>query len=705
MPLLANDQSAVFAPTHALRWIWDSPRARTFGLLAKPFVAALGAYLLLLRLGAGSYGACLGALAWSGSAALTVWQLYPLSEVLAWFSWLVLGLLETLGLSGSARRRGPIVVALALAAMSLSGHIETTVQLLAPVTLGSILALTFIPRTRPKLPALILGAVAGCLVAAPQLLNVADGLLASSAFVDRGGGAPAAAFSLPPLAIWSWIVPRGFGSPEVFGYTGPVNFSEATAFVGLGTLSLALFTVAFARRMAAGVLATLTLSACALAYGLPVIGRVDDVVPFLRLGGGHRWILLAQWGVCLLAGLGLEVVCRLPLGKAIRGSLLVGGGLATAALLHPQLSATGLSRESALAARAILAGAAEATVAAILIVAAATRLRSLARAGLVALTASAAGLFALGFAPSVPASAIPGSNDLTRALGRELREGRVAPFGWSLRPNLQILAGVDSVLSYDPLVPAAYSAFIRRAGLEPPVNAANFPAPEPALMERAAISAIWIAGAQDEDPVTLGGPPLSPIPAASDGFVRAYRLAAPHPLVGFYASATFEADRETTFDRLAKGRIPTETVVITGSGSSGESGPADRGPSEDGGRDATGRSDALPAPLEHRWEGESLITAAYDAPARGWIVFRELDHPGWTAALDGRPVPWREADGLFMAVETPPGRHVIVFEYRPRLWTISLVCVPVGLILMALAPKLSARARPTDLPLSRTAGS
>ena len=59
-----------------------------------------------------------------------------------------------------------------------------------------------------------------------------------------------------------------------------------------------------------------------------------------------------------------------------------------------------------------------------------------------------------------------------------------------------------------------------------------------------------------------------------------------------------------------------------------------------------------------------VLDATLSGP--GYVVLLEGYLPGWSATIDGAPVPVRRANAVFTAVETPPGNHRVVFSYRPR---------------------------------------
>ena len=71
--------------------------------------------------------------------------------------------------------------------------------------------------------------------------------------------------------------------------------------------------------------------------------------------------------------------------------------------------------------------------------------------------------------------------------------------------------------------------------------------------------------------------------------------------------------------------------------------------------------------------GEAKITSYEDdgvaietnAQRSAILVLNDLYYPGWTASVDGAPAPIARVNMLFRGVETPAGRHKVIFSFHP----------------------------------------
>ncbi len=74
-----------------------------------------------------------------------------------------------------------------------------------------------------------------------------------------------------------------------------------------------------------------------------------------------------------------------------------------------------------------------------------------------------------------------------------------------------------------------------------------------------------------------------------------------------------------------------------------------------------------------------VVETVSDADA--YLVLADTYDPGWSATVDGRPVPIRPAFIAFRAVYLPAGRHEIVFTYTPSGFRTGLVLTVFGTML------------------------
>jgi hypothetical protein len=100
---------------------------------------------------------------------------------------------------------------------------------------------------------------------------------------------------------------------------------------------------------------------------------------------------------------------------------------------------------------------------------------------------------------------------------------------------------------------------------------------------------------------------------------------------------------------------------------------------------------AVPAEVLPRADARSVRVRA-TLPAAGFIVLNEAFYRGWTATLDGAPVPILPANGFVRAVEAPAGEHEVVFTFAtPGLTAGAIVSAVAWAALTLLALRLRRR--------------
>lgn len=104
------------------------------------------------------------------------------------------------------------------------------------------------------------------------------------------------------------------------------------------------------------------------------------------------------------------------------------------------------------------------------------------------------------------------------------------------------------------------------------------------------------------------------------------------------------------------------------------------------GQDASGHAEVA------AYAPEEIRIAAEVRDAGAFLFLSEVEYPGWSAAVDGRPAPIQRAHGLFRAVWLEPGRHEVVFRYRPRSFAVGSAISAASLLALGVALAIRHRA-------------
>lgn len=632
-PLAGGMQSAAFFP---FVFLLTLPQGVLIMHMVLEFLAGAGTYLLLRRLKLPGTVACVGGVLFALDGTFA-WLANAVVNPIAFLPWLVLGIEWLRGTSG---RRRLAAVALIAAAMGLSlsaGFPEVA-------ALGALLAglwfLVRIPGSRGK-PGYIIGTIGGvvlgAVVSAPALVAFADYL--PDAFLGvHGGGLNSA--SVPQVGLLALFLPYSLG--PLFGLAQVDPSGEMSSFWGnvggyvtLATAGLALFGVGARRHPLALRIALAAFSVLAIAriYGVPVIGRVFDVIPGMGSIAVYRYLPPAlELALTVLACFGLAGLAERP-GPVWRRIAAGVFGVASVAVIGVAARFTIRYRAIPHLTLWIAAFALIALIVVLFVVLALLGVRW-ARAALPGIVVLEA--FALFVVPQFSAPLRPVALDTAPVayLQQHLGDGRYFALG-SIQPNYGSYYGIASINENNVPVPTDFQQFIATR-LDSQATATSFD------------------GETDPTPGDSTTPKsellrnLTNYEAAGVSYVVAPK-------------GTFSATELANY-RLTPAFADAQTEIVR-----------------------------LPAPAAYASASGCTVHVAdrdelhADCTGDAQLVRLELGLPGWHATVDGTAVPIAK-HGLYQAVDVPAGQHTVAFRYWPAGMTAALAAGGLGLlVLLALA--------------------
>jgi hypothetical protein len=676
MPLMLNFESAPFSLPALVGYLFPLSASYLVVVAVKLLIAGTGAYVATRLAGARALGAAMAATTFMLSGSLSGWAGWAVTGPLVWAGWLVAGVL----LCWRPRRwrtTGVAVVAVSSAFAVYGGFPETLVlaaiALAALVLIGGAMAQQR-RQVGPGAIARCLGGLAGgAALSAPLWLPGLAVLRQSSRFTENATGGVA----LRGLAL---LFAQGYDGLPTAGstWTGPANYYEATAYVGIVALVLALFAVLVAWRRPMVVALAGTGALClVIIYGAPTQRLFTD------LGGGdiatQRMLPMLAFCTALLAGLGTEALRRgwqdggtqrrLLASLVVCGAVLVylllishGKGITPAelstrrlALLWPLLTVLGMAAVLALAIRAQSqarrrrAGTPGAWIPA---------------ACLVLLASQSAYLVLAGVGLNSYSSRPYPVDKSVAALQHLVGDGLVALDGpntkdvtqWTgtgLYPEVNLGYGIREMAIHDPVLPPSYLQTWPVASAT--VNdrlGDNVFVPSVGSAKRARFyGAQFILASPGRRP--KGAVFVTKIPAALVKYVFLYRVP---------GAAQF------SFGPL--------------------SGPAGGG----------ARVLAQSQPQNGTWR------LGVRVPRTSALTARVTYLPGWHVLADGYDLPVHEVDGLFVGATIPAGTRTIVVRYWPGSLTTGFDLAVAALVGLALASSVEEVRRRRALALVKPVG-
>jgi len=88
-----------------------------------------------------------------------------------------------------------------------------------------------------------------------------------------------------------------------------------------------------------------------------------------------------------------------------------------------------------------------------------------------------------------------------------------------------------------------------------------------------------------------------------------------------------------------------------------------------------------------------LVVQTAPLPDQRHLLFTGSSYPGWSASVDGKPAPLRQACGVFQSVPLERGAHRIVFSYHPTRITAGLAISACALAVTGLVLALTRQSR------------
>jgi O-antigen/teichoic acid export membrane protein len=376
LPFLASGQHSALYPSTLLFLLLSPARAFGWNALLAMWLAGLALYLYARRLGLGRFAALLSGLTWSVGLPLVANTVFPMIQgVMVWTPVILAGIEAAAaaqlahGDLGVRHAFWLIVIAIATALASLSGHVEMLYYSAILCTAYALFRAATLSRRTDRSTglrfALWVGAaaLAGALIAGVQLVPLAE--LAHTSW--RSGSEPyetivGYAFGLRQLA--TFIVPDFYGNPSqhtvrsladgalislqgtsMWGTDwGTKNYVEAATYLGILPLLLAVIgLVSWRRRAIAWFWAAAGLVSLTFVFGMPTYKLLFLGLPgFDQLHTPFRWMFPVTLAMAVLAGLGADHLTRplrdrfsFGLGLAVTALGLTFCGLLLAALLDP----------------------------------------------------------------------------------------------------------------------------------------------------------------------------------------------------------------------------------------------------------------------------------------------------------------------------------------------------------------------------------
>jgi hypothetical protein len=690
MPLQAQPQTAVFSPWTLLYLVLPIPIAWALLFPLRFALAGLFTAMFVRALGGSMLGSLASGVVFASCGFMTAWHGWSLVDSAVWLP-LVFLAVDRLSRVPNARRAAAAAVVLPLPIFG--GHPEVALYvLLAGATFAAYRLVSpaadiaTAPGHRWRFIGWSAAAAVGALgIAAVQLLPTFEWIGEIVRTLDADWGHRAAREAV------AFLSRDHLRNPNVLGVAIP----EAAAYVGVPTVLIAPLALKH-RRGVALLFVLMVAGAIEIAYGWPPAYELSRVLPVLRGLPNWRLILVADFGLAVLAGLGISALQRrvADSSSSLFASswfvLAFGAWLAVAAGFTYALTLVNSLEHPALmlvfgpwAAGALLVTTGALTAAALTGVISG---RSFAAAALALVLIDMAS-FSFGHVPFVKRDQLYAPSPTFTFLHQQAQSDyRVAPIDGTYGNNFEMMYGLLSATGYDfPLRrTAAFLAPLLASPGTSQFHAETVVAAPPALMNLANVKYL-VATTYNDSAAVLGAQPQRFKPVFSSGSVRVFENVSVLPRAFFVAAAAVQIvdDERAQLARVQQADFdPAASVVL----------PArPQFPDHEA-------AVATPAAASTRIEEQTnhRLRLRVAAPGLGIVVISQAYYPGWHATVDAKPAPVLRADYAIQGVAVPAGTHDVDVWFEPRSFRVGLTISAVTAVLIATAVLVPRRRRPGD---------
>ncbi len=704
-PLLANYQSALLYPpvwlTYFFWVIGDVPWmawSHTLLVVIHLIWGGIGMVLLSRQLGMSELAQAVCGTCYSLCGYLVArGSFFSMIYVGSWLPWVIYfaGFIalpyKRLWLQGTLGKKHLVGLLVSLSLMLLAGHAQLSWYILlltaSWVFIGGIQenGLRRGMLSLLRFCSAVLGAV---VLSSIQLLPTAEYLLNS--YRSRGVDySTAVSYSFWPWRLITFLASDFFGNPGRGDYWGYANYWEDAIYLGVFPFLLSVFTATTIlkkgkteqeadvgyQNFVVYLLWVLVIGLfLALGKNNPIYYYLYRYVPtFSMFNAPSRWLILVEFAIILLAGLGLDRL-RAPQGKTLYWMRLgTAGGIAVtlssllARIFLPDVASTFVRSVAIAGIWLICSG-----LLSLYVPNVALKKRRFTWSSLVIGIV----LFDLLIAnwnlnPSIPIefykrgvsnlglesdfSAVKrhylsAADEYLLKFNRFLRFVDYNPIEarenirLALIPNLNLLDGIPSVNNFDPLVPYRYRTLMDK------IEKLNGD-------EKTA----WLR--------SLGVGLIEKLDIDQPLGIRFEQLDG-SDIIGWVNCARHAKNSQEALELLQKTVEQFEQLVII-EGYNGE----------------TFRNDCF-YPKAGKVRVVDVSSGSFGvevaAERRGWLVVRDSWYPGWEARVDGQEVTVYRANYLFKAIQVDSGLHIVSFSYRPLSFYLGGVLSLLGWLLLGM---------------------